>query len=288
MRGDPGRLRQVLLNLGSNAVKFTHHGGVTLNVACIDRTAQSVALRISVIDTGIGIARDKLGTVFAAFSQADGSTTRRYGGTGLGLSISRQLVGMMGGLINVDSIVGDGTTFDFTVVLSLDPTHDGPATAPDLHGLQVLVVDDYAISRVSIGRMLGEWGCRRAEASSGEQALLMLKEAALKGEPFGAAVIDVQMPGMDGAELAREIRRASLLRNTALVALHSIGAEGVDHDDSGMFAVAVDKPVHRSSLLNGLMLALAARGHAAGGRDAGGTGCDWHGKRHASRGAGCA
>jgi CheY-like chemotaxis protein/nitrogen-specific signal transduction histidine kinase len=140
VRGDPSRLRQVLLNLGSNAVKFTHRGGVTLNVVCIDRTALTVALRISVIDTGIGIPRDKLASVFTAFSQADGSTTRKYGGTGLGLSISRQLVGMMGGLINIDSVLGEGTTFAFTVVLrSADARSGEPRNPPDLHGARGLV-----------------------------------------------------------------------------------------------------------------------------------------------------
>jgi PAS domain S-box-containing protein len=160
VRGDPSRLRQVLLNLGSNAVKFTNRGGVTLNVVCIDRTSRTVALRISVIDTGIGIPRDKLATVFTAFSQADGSTTRKYGGTGLGLSISRQLVGMMGGLINVDSVPGDGSTFAFTVILQSVPAQAGePGHATDLQGARVLMVDDYPLSRLSMTRLLGASGC---------------------------------------------------------------------------------------------------------------------------------
>ncbi len=261
VRGDPARLRQVLLNLGSNAVKFTHRGGVTLNVACIDRTAQSVALRISVTDTGIGIPRDKLATVFTAFSQADGSTTRKYGGTGLGLSISQQLVGMMGGIINVDSILGDGTTFDFTVILRTAQADLGETTAPpDLHGIKVLIVDDYAISRRSVTRLLAAACCRHAEAATGEQALQMLEEAVNGGDPFVAAVIDMQMPGMDGAQLAREIRRSPALEGTALVALSEFGAKPMSSHESGGFAVSVSKPIHGQSLVEGLMLALAARG----------------------------
>ncbi len=261
VRGDPARLRQVLLNLGSNAVKFTHRGGVTLNVACIDRTAQSVALRISVIDTGIGIARDKLGTVFTAFSQADGSTTRKYGGTGLGLSISQQLVGMMGGIINVDSILGDGTTFDFTVILRTAQGDLGnPTPPPDLHGIKVLVVDDYALSRISVTRLLGAAHCRHAEAATGEQALQMLEGALRAGDPFIAAVIDMQMPGMDGAQLAREIRRSPALKRTALVSLSEFGATPMSSHESGCFSVSVNKPIHGESLIEGLMLALAARG----------------------------
>jgi CheY-like chemotaxis protein/nitrogen-specific signal transduction histidine kinase len=260
VRGDPARLRQVLLNLGSNAVKFTHRGGVTLNVACIDRTAQSVALRISVIDTGIGIARDKLGTVFMAFSQADGSTTRKYGGTGLGLSISQQLVGMMGGIINVDSILGDGTTFDFTVILRTAEANLGEATAPrDLHGIKVLVVDDYALSRASVTRLLAAARCRHAEAESGAQALRMLEDASQGGDPFIAAVIDMQMPGMNGAQLAREIRRSPAVKGMALVSLSEFGATPVGSHESGCFAVSVNKPIHGDSLIEGLMLALAAR-----------------------------
>jgi PAS domain S-box-containing protein len=260
VRGDPARLRQVLLNLGSNAVKFTHRGGVTLNVVCIDRTAQSVALRISVIDTGIGIARDKLGTVFTAFSQADGSTTRKYGGTGLGLSISQQLVGMMGGIINVDSILGDGTTFDFTVILRTAQADSGNATAPpDLHGIKVLVVDDYALSRISVMRLLAAAHCRHAEAATGEQALQMLEAALRAGDPFIAAVIDMQMPGMNGAQLAREIRRSPALKGTALVSLCEFGATPSSHE-SGCFSVTVNKPIHGESLIEALMLALAARG----------------------------
>jgi PAS domain S-box-containing protein len=261
VRGDPARLRQVLLNLGSNAVKFTHRGGVTLNVACIDRTAQSVALRISVIDTGIGIAKDKLGTVFTAFSQADGSTTRKYGGTGLGLSISQQLVGMMGGIINVDSILGDGTTFDFTVILRTAQADSGDATAPpDLHGIKVLVVDDYALSRMSVTRLLAAANCRHAEAATGEQALQMLESALSGGDPFIAAVIDMQMPGMNGAELAREIRRSPTLKGTALVSVSEFGATPPGSYETGCFAVTVSKPIHGDSLIEGLMLALAARG----------------------------
>ena len=264
VRGDPGRLRQVLLNLGSNAVKFTHEGGVTLNIDCLDRTERTTVLRFSVIDTGIGIPREKLRSVFAAFSQVDGSTTRKYGGTGLGLSISQQLVGLMGGLINVESVAGDGTTFDFTVIVGNGSNVTSLETpAHDLHGIKVLVVDDYAVSRLAVTRLLGQWGCRHAEAESGERGLRLLQEAVGEGEPYAAVIIDTQMPGMNGAELAREIRGASELKDTALVSLKSLGLESLNSSESGLFAVSVDKPVHESNLYHALMLSLAARTGAA-------------------------
>jgi signal transduction histidine kinase/CheY-like chemotaxis protein len=264
VRGDPSRLRQVLLNLGSNAVKFTHRGGVTLNVVCIDRTARSVALRISVIDTGIGIPRDKLGSVFTAFSQADGSTTRKYGGTGLGLSISRQLVGMMGGLINIDSVLGEGTTFAFTVVLRSAEARAGePRHSSDLLGARVLIVDDYPLSRLSMARLLEAAGCRHDEAATGEQALQMLEDAVGAGDPFDAALIDAQMPGKGGAGIAREIRRSPTLGRTVLLSVRAIAAKAMSPDDAGCFALTVNKPIHGSSLVDGLVLALATRGSIA-------------------------
>ena len=266
VRGDPGRLRQVLLNLGSNAIKFTHRGGVTLNVSCLDLTARGAALRLSVIDTGIGIPADKIRGVFTAFSQVDGSTTRQYGGTGLGLSISRQLVGLMGGLINVESAVNEGTTFDFTVILEA-PSGEGQVEpdAPDLFGAHVLVVDDHALSRLAVTKLLRKWSCRCEEAQSGERALQMMQAAARAGDPFSAAIIDLHMPGNGGAGLGREIRRSSDLRDTVLVCLQTLGSESM-HGEPGLFAVSVDKPVHESLLLDGLMLALAVRG-SSGAKD---------------------
>jgi signal transduction histidine kinase/DNA-binding response OmpR family regulator len=269
LRGDAARLRQVLLNLGSNAVKFTHRGGVTLHVASLDSNSRSAALRFSVIDTGIGIAKDKLAGVFAAFSQGDGSTTRRYGGSGLGLAISRQLVAMMGGLINVHSVVDEGTTFDFTVILERAAVAAAPAAAPDLHGVKVLVVDDYAVSRLAVTRLLGEWGCRHSEAATGETALQLMRDAIRAGDPFSAAIIDMQMPGMDGAQLASEIRGSAALKGTALVSLRPLGVETRSTYQTGAFAVLVDKPVHYATLLDALMLALAARGHWDAGSERG-------------------
>jgi two-component system sensor histidine kinase/response regulator len=262
VRGDPGRLRQVLLNLGSNAVKFTHAGGVTLNIACLDLTQRTVSLLVSVMDTGIGIPPDKLSTLFTAFSQVDGSTTRRYGGTGLGLSICRQLVGMMGGLINVASVLQHGSTFDFTLVLATAATDAVASTAPDLHGAKILVVDDYELSRLSITRLLAQWQVRFAEAGTGELALTLLQQAARLGDPFDAAIIDMQMPGMDGAQLASEIRRSSNLGATALLCMRTLGLDRAHDGDAELFAVSVSKPVRAAQLLDGLMLSLATRGDA--------------------------
>ncbi len=258
VRGDAGRLRQVLLNLGSNAIKFTERGAVTLNVTAVERIVGRSVLRFSVIDTGIGIAQDKIGSLFKAFSQIDGSTRRKYGGTGLGLSISQQLVGMMGGLINVDSVVNEGTTFDFTVILEDGAPAALAPPAPDLHGVNVLVVDDYPVSRRALTRLLTHWGCRVADAPAGEHALAMLSEAKRAGHPFLGVIIDMEMPGMDGEQLADEIRKSSELCATALVGLRSITAQSTAKRHSDSFAVTIDKPVHEAHLLDGLMLALAA------------------------------
>ena len=262
VRGDPGRLRQILLNLGSNALKFTHTGGVTLSVACIDSTSQHMALRFSVADTGIGIPADKLGMLFTAFSQVDGSTTRKYGGTGLGLSISRQLVAMMGGLINVQSAPGDGSTFDFTVLLAVSAQTAPAVIPPDLRGIRVLVVDDYPPSRLAVTKSLTSWSCRWTEAASAQDAMSLLDEAARRGDPFAAAVIDVRTPGTNGTQLAAQIGRSPVLAGTALIGLVALGGERALDGAADLFAVSVDKPVRAPRLLEALLLALASRDEA--------------------------
>ena len=261
VRGDPGRLRQILLNLGSNALKFTHAGGVTLSVSCIDSTSQHMALRFSVVDTGIGIPADKLGMLFTAFSQVDGSTTRKYGGTGLGLSISRQLVAMMGGLINVQSMPGEGSAFDFTVLLAVSAQTVPAPIPPDLRGIRVLVVDDYPPSRLAVTKSLTSWSCRWTEVASAQGAMNLLDEAARRGDPFAAAVIDVRTPGTNGTQLAAQIGRSPALAGTALVSLVALGERALD-GTADLFAVSVDKPVRAPRLLEALLLALASRPEA--------------------------
>ena len=207
LRGDPGRLRQILFNLLGNAIKFTPAGDITLNVRTLRRGADDVDLRFEVRDTGIGIAGDKLGLLFTPFTQADGSMTRKYGGTGLGLSIVRRLSELMGGETGVDSRVGDGSTFWCDLPFRIPAnTADNAPPPPLLAGLRVLVVDDNASSRLTLEGMLRELGCAPASCAGGAAALALARAEAAAGRAFDAALIDHRMPGMDGEELARALR----------------------------------------------------------------------------------
>ncbi|MCA1570238.1 MAG: PAS domain S-box protein [Chloroflexi bacterium] len=252
--GDVTRLRQVLLNLLSNAVKFTERGEVVLTVgservAAGDSAAPRHRLEFAVRDTGIGIPDDRRDRLFASFSQVDASTTRRHGGTGLGLAISRRLVELMGGTISVESQVGEGSTFRFTVVAEEAP---GPLPAfaggekPLLAGRRVLIVDDNATNREILVRQTASWGMSPGAAGSAAEALQWIAS----GEPFDLGILDLQMPEMDGVSLARAIRgqRPSAL---PLVLLSSIGRRG-EHSDE-LFAAELTKPVKPSHLYDALM-----------------------------------
>src|SRR4029450_6665302 len=203
--GDPGRLRQVLVNLVGNAIKFTEAGTVTVKITRLAGDRDLVELHFEVIDTGIGIPADKQNIIFDPFSQADGSTTRKYGGTGLGLAIVTQLVEMMGGRLWVESEEGKGSTFHFTLSLSSarhEDLRELPVRPECLRDLDVLVVDDNATNRkilVEVGRA---WGARPAAASGGREALEMIEAARQAGAPFPLVLLDVQMPGMNGFETA--------------------------------------------------------------------------------------
>jgi PAS domain S-box-containing protein len=220
--GDWGRLRQVLVNLVGNAVKFTERGEVVVEVRCDARTAEEVRLHVAVRDTGIGIPAAKLGTIFAPFEQADSSTTRKYGGTGLGLAISSRLVGMMGGRVWAESAPGRGSTFHFTARLG----RSGRGSAPGLGrspaapaGLAALVVDDSATSRAVLAEMLDGWGLRPTAVGDAEEALAELQAAAAVGEPFRLVLLDARMPGAGGLELAERIRSCPELAGAALLLL---------------------------------------------------------------------
>jgi two-component system, sensor histidine kinase and response regulator len=248
VRGDRGRLRQVVTNLVSNAIKFTHRGEVAVRAELVERDGAGAVVRFEVSDTGIGIAPDKLGTLFESFSQADTSTTRRYGGTGLGLAISRQLVGLMGGTLTAESVPGIGSSFWFEVRL---PAADGPVVreaAGAVEGLKVLVVDDNATNRAIVNAYLRSGGVECALAESGGEALTVMHAAARAGAPFDVVVLDAQMPEMDGLDLAAAIRQAPSLRSARLVMLTSTGDHRARARELGV-AAYLTKPVRRARLL---------------------------------------
>lgn len=226
--GDPGRLRQILINLTGNAIKFTPAGEVAIRVELVSETDENVLLRFVVRDTGIGIPKDKIGLLFDKFTQVDASTTRQYGGTGLGLAISKQLVEMMHGDVGVVSEPGRGSEFWFTVKLSRQQgeKQTEPPPAMDLRDLRVLIVDDNATSREILTTRLAAWFMRPARAKDGREALLMLHRGLDEGDPFRIAVIDMQMPFMDGEELGRLIKADARLADTQLVMLTSLGTRG--------------------------------------------------------------
>jgi signal transduction histidine kinase/CheY-like chemotaxis protein len=253
--GDPGRIRQILINLSGNAVKFTAKGHVYVSVECEERTGDQARLRFSVADTGIGIPASKLGHIFERFTQADASTTRKYGGTGLGLPISKKLVELMGGKMGVESKVGEGSRFWFTLPLPVDLT--APDTAPidmDMSGVRVLGVDDNPTNLFVLREQLNSWGLRNDSSSSAEDALKLLRAAQSVGDPYQIAILDQQMPTLDGEELARAIKADAKLKNTALVLLTSIGTRGdaARMKEAG-FSAYLTKPARASQLLNALI-----------------------------------
>ena len=227
VRGDSQSLRQVLVNLIGNAIKFTEQGEVVLRVLPNSINDDgSVVLHFAVSDTGIGIPSEKQEKIFGAFVQADGSTTRLHGGTGLGLAISSNLVGLMGGRIWVESEPVKGSTFHFTArfggVATSYPSH-APYEVGDLTDLPVLVVDDNATNRKILMETLKRWGASPMEAASGFQALEIFRAASLDGRPFRLILADVQMPGIDGVEFARRLRAQPMTSATPIVMLSSVG-----------------------------------------------------------------
>jgi len=259
LKGDPGRLRQVILNLAGNAIKFTHRGEVGIRVSCVQRAGGRATLRFAVRDTGIGIAAARMGLLFNAFTQLDGSTTRKYGGTGLGLAISKQLVELMGGSITLESQVGQGSTFAFTAVLCESRAGVGelPERCARLEGLRVLVVDDHAANRLLITTLLRSWGCRPAEAAGGQAALELLVNAARSGEPFQVALLDMRMPEMDGEELGSRIKASPEIAGTRLILLTSVGRRGdAGRMERAGFSGYLAKPLRQSQLQECLALVM--------------------------------
>ena len=252
LRGDPGRLRQILLNLVGNAIKFTEHGGVAIETTTVEAIGSEALLRFEVIDSGLGIPAETLPNLFRKFTQADSSTTRRFGGTGLGLAICKQLVGAMGGEIGVDSTPGKGSRFWFTVRLALatDDFTRHPAIGTVLKGYRVLVVDDNEVNRLIFRKQLGAWGMTVQSVENGGDALAALDDAVRRGTPFDVALIDQMMPGMDGVELGQRIRNERAFATTKLILATSLGVRGlVARAEASGFAVALSKPVAQAKLL---------------------------------------
>jgi len=263
--GDSGRIRQVMTNLVGNAVKFTPSGSIVIDVACESRDAAQAMMRISVHDTGLGIAPEKLEWVFEKFSQVDGSTTRKYGGTGLGLAISKQLVNLMGGSIAASSRPGGGSTFSFTLPLALDTDPQAAPVPMDvLRNLRALIVDDNEVNRRVLHEQITSWGMRNGSFATGEEALRALREAQAGGDPYHFAILDYQMPGMDGAALARAIRADAGIRETVLVLLTSVSQWiEVRQKESGTVDASLVKPVRLSHLFNTLSTAWSKKRQAS-------------------------
>ncbi len=264
LNGDPGRLRQVITNLVGNAIKFTEWGEIAVRVSLEENHGDSTMLRFEVRDTGIGIAEDKLELLFEPFTQADASMTRRFGGTGLGLSISKRLTELMHGRIGAISTVGEGSTFWFTarvgkqVGVAGGVARVGEETLPEtIEGVRVLTVDDNETNRRVVAAMLDPWGTRHVELDGAREALAVLRKAAHNGDPYLLAILDMQMPGIDGEALGAMIRQDPSLHRTALVMMTSVGSRGdaVRLQKLG-FSAYLTKPVKQSQLHDCLVTVL--------------------------------
>jgi CheY-like chemotaxis protein/HPt (histidine-containing phosphotransfer) domain-containing protein len=254
VRGDPGRLRQVLTNLIGNAVKFTQSGEVVVRAMTESETETHVLLRFAVTDTGIGISEEAQSRLFTPFSQADGSTTRRYGGTGLGLAISKQLVEMMGGEIGVESVPGKGSTFWFTVRLEKPAQSSEEMLIPNksFETLRMLIVDDNATNCKLLRQQVAAWGIRSGGATSGGEAMYLLTSSASNGEKFDVALVDGQLQDMNGAKLVRTIKNEPLAAATRLIFMTPLGYRFDESFDPTGISAFLTKPIKQSELYNAL------------------------------------
>jgi len=264
MVGDPGRLRQVITNLIGNAIKFTEEGEVALKIQTESVLTTTVGVRFAVSDTGIGIPEEKLSVIFEAFSQADGSITRKYGGTGLGLTISSRLVKLMNGQLHAQSIPKKGSTFHFTTTFGLTPNslqkreEDIMTTA--LEDIPILVVDDNATNLDVLANVVRHLKMKVSVADNGNLAIQMLEEAAEKGRPFKYLLLDAQMPGVDGFAVGEQVKQNEKLQQLIIIMLTSSGQRG-DSAQNGYLGISsyLTKPVGQHELVDALLRPLGQR-----------------------------
>ena len=265
VRGDPGRVRQILVNLVGNAIKFTHHGEIIVQAEPVEETENHVRVHFAVQDTGIGIAPERQSAIFDRFTQADGSTTRKYGGTGLGLTICKQLVEAMGGTIGLESTPGIGTTFWFEINFVKQPSKKpgtGPLTSGPANLLQarILIVDDNQINRVVLKKNVEALGSRVDAVTSGAKALEILRNAHRTGDPFHVVLLDMQMPGMDGEQTARAIKSDPAVKDVKILILTSMGQRG---DAARLEALGCSgyllKPVKQQLLFDAIVAVLGQK-----------------------------
>lgn len=267
LRGDPGRLRQILINLLGNAVKFTEKGEVVIRVELKQETEDNATLVFSVTDTGIGIPQDKQQKIFDSFTQADGSTTRKYGGTGLGLSICRRLVELMRGQIGVESEPGKGSRFWFTVTLLKQKEFRdvSPSFPQDVRGKRILVVDDNETNRMILLKMVESFGCFARAVKSGAEALKVLKDETRGHDPFDLVLLDLRMPQMDGEQTLSAIKKDPDKKDVAVLVLTSVGVRGdVARLEALGCAGYLIKPVKQSQLFDAIVTVLGLQEGKAG------------------------
>ncbi len=262
--GDSGRLRQVLINLVGNAIKFTKQGEVVVQVDRVSQSDKSVELTFAVSDTGIGIAKEKQSQIFKAFEQADSSITRTFGGTGLGLAISSRIVELMNGKIELDSQEGRGSTFSFTAQFDLAPEQECETPSlVSLCSLRILVVDDNQTNRRILTEVLTNWKMHPTVVASGEEALVAMEQATQCGRPFAVVLLDAQMPGMDGFTLIEKIKADPRLKENILMMLSSAAQHSDAERCRGLGVAAyLTKPIKQSELLDTILTVVDSKGRS--------------------------